>query len=1738
MVRQVSVSLTWLLALALLGLAGCEVKTTVRVTPAANDSKPDAASTPAATGGAVTAQRPAVSDLAPTLAPPTPQEQYEAALLRALDLLADRKPAEALTAFEAAQKLQDTPLVRQEIDRVRNQLAQQAALDRTVQDIRVVLEGGQADEANRLITAALAHYGSGDAVDQLLKLKRQADALAVAAAGAGTAATRWQRELETALKENNLRAAATVYEQLQAANATLDPVLKQRVEQVRVTVAKYDDSRRRALELRRDPGQLEDALALCQEAARAWDTPQIRQDIADLQLALSQRRERLSVVEFETRGDVGIPAVGLAVADEMLPHFRRRFDLVERGQLKRIIDELKLTESGLTDDPAGRREVGRLANVKYLVVGSVSGLGGITVHARLVDVKSGLIVQTARVHASSQADLIRQLPHLATMLMMSDEEKQAFEDRLNRQAAPPPPVAVVAADRLPPMPTPAADPAPLPPLVTTTRRYPEFGTLRPDDFLALPPRPAAGVAITTPTVAIQAELPLRERLFAVQLELGDNLLRRGRFREAQVHFNLCRDLFPDRREIWVRIDTCRPHVPPPTVIVQPVIRERLAFLNFPVMGDPRIAPPWLSTWTPEQMAPYFCPPFDVIDRGELFWHMGRLGLTFGDVVHNPAARRWLARALNVRYFVGGGIQQQGPGLLVTTHLIDGEFGFEVGRAQMLVQNPQELKLRLAELARLTLLAPAERQRLEQERLALEAELVRAQQALERRQFSVAVQICTTLRGRYPMDVRIGVLAERADEMARLAALEAARAQELARQAALAAEAARREAELALLAETARSQVVININLNLNNDARRLERERQKQVAFDQLIVQARAASSRLDFGAACQFYESAIALRPDETAMRELAVARVKLQQGLQAAARVSQPAVIVQQRRQAELAAARAALEREQREREQQLAALQAAAAQRDQAEYTRLLDEAQRLMARDQLDAAIASLQAAKRLRRTDEVERLLSDALMAQAKRTAAAKGERERQELEAQLAREVARRQQAEIEAARNRQLYEEALAAARQALDRKQYAAARTKFNEAGKLYRTDVVLAGLKAIDDAETQARLEAEAARKAEAERLAKERAAKGFADRAKAAEQAKNFDEAVKLYQQAAQADPLNQEWVLALSKAEAARDRAALEIKLKREDQEKQARVKRLRDEARRNLTAKRFDAALLLAQEADKLAAGDAQTAALLKEITDGKAAAKAKQEANERALAEAEAKAKAASDARAAELERQAKARAEAEERLRQQVAERKKAAEDAARQKEEERLKALASDKNHLIAEARAALAAKDFTKAADFVRQAVRAAPTDPEVGKLQRELQQAQQQARAEQKKAEDLAKAKADTERAATRAAYDRAMQAGKAALSGKRYDEAVAQFKKAQELMPKDADAAFMLGIAESTKKSADETAQKEAAEKAEAEFARAIQRGKQALEGRRYDDAVEAFALAAQLRPSNAEAKNLLAEARTQRQQALSKPASKPGTPDAATKRRIDALVAQGRSHFLAKKYDEAIKSFEEALKLNPDDEAIKKSIDNVRAAQQAPAEQAKRQNVARLNNQGRAFLLTKKWAEAEKAYREALALDPDNAAAQQGLKDVEAAKAAAEKSKADDKPAPPKKPDDKPASPPTKPGDKPSSPPGKPGAAAEYERQMKLGADFEKQNKLVEAAAAYLKALQAKPSDTKATEALNNVRYLAHIDTGKKALAAKKNAEAAKSFEEALKLKPKDPEATRLLRQAAPGRP
>ena len=207
--------------------------------------------------------------------------------------------------------------------------------------------------------------------------------------------------------------------------------------------------------------------------------------------------------------------------------------------------------------------------------------------------------------------------------------------------------------------------------------------MKPEDFQALPPPPPPDQA---PVVVVEERptSPVKLRLRHVCMELGDNLFRRGRFHEAHVQFELALNLGGDRARHR------RSHGPLPAApaaapaagpwLSSPRRGRALPSSTSASIGDPDVVPPVLGPWTADNLAPYFCPPYDVVDRETVCWYMNRLGLSLRDVLTDPVARRWLGRALGVRFFVLGDVRQTAS-FVVTTHLVDAECGYRIRLGQ-------------------------------------------------------------------------------------------------------------------------------------------------------------------------------------------------------------------------------------------------------------------------------------------------------------------------------------------------------------------------------------------------------------------------------------------------------------------------------------------------------------------------------------------------------------------------------------------------------------------------------------------------------------------------------------------------------------------------------------------------------------------------------------------------------------------------------------------------------------------------------------------------------------------------------------------------------------------------------------------------------------------------------------------------------------------------------------------------
>ena len=275
---------------------------------------------------------------------------------------------------------------------------------------------------------------------------------------------------------------------------------------------------------------------------------------------------------------------------------------------------------------------------------------------------------------------------------------------------------------------------------------------------------------------------------------------------------------------------------------------------------------------------------------------------------------------------------------------------------------------------------------------------------------------------------------------------------------------------------------------------------------------------------------------------------------------------------------------------------------------------------------------------------------------------------------------------------------------------------------------------------------------------------------------------------------------------------------------------------------------------------------------------------------------------------------------------------------------------------------------------------------------------------------------------------------------------------------------------------------------------------------------KRYDDAVKAFNDAATLMPGDRAAQDLAAQAQQARTAAK--------TVQADEQKRLadfNRLMKDGAAAAQSRRYADAQKAYADALKLFPNDALAQQGQRQAQAGLET-ARQEEQKRLADFNRfiqQAQNALQARRYAEAQKAYGDALKLVPNDAAAQRGLQEATRALDASRPP-----PAPPK----------------PPQPP-KLDPQILYQNAMQNAATLEKQQKFAEALQAYQDALKHRPNDAKATQGVRNADFNNRLAEGQKHLQARRFAEAVREFEAALRIMPGNETATNLLNQAKKGK-
>jgi tetratricopeptide (TPR) repeat protein len=359
------------------------------------------------------------------------------------------------------------------------------------------------------------------------------------------------------------------------------------------------------------------------------------------------------------------------------------------------------------------------------------------------------------------------------------------------------------------------------------------------------------------------------------------------------------------------------------------------------------------------------------------------------------------------------------------------------------------------------------------------------------------------------------------------------------------------------------------------------------------------------------------------------------------------------------------------------------------------------------------------------------------------------------------------------------------------------------------------------------------------------------------------------------------------------------------------------------------------------------------------------------------------------------------------------------------------------------------------------------------------------------------------AKANSDKAKLEADFNRLLASGDENVKVQKYPEAIADFKGALNLKPKDPMATAKLITVEQilAKNNADKA-------KLEADFNRLLASGDENMKVQKYPEAITDFKGALELKPKDPTATVKLASA----EQLL----AKANADKAKLEADFNRLLASGDENVKVQKYPEAIADFKSALNLKPKDSAATAKL--VAAEQlmaKANADKAKQEaDFNRLLASGDENMKVQKYPEAITDFKGALELKPKDPTATAKLVAAEQllAKANADKAKLE----------------------------------ADFNRLLASGDENVKVQKFPEAITDFKSALNLKQKDPTATAKLVAAEQLmAKANTDKAKLEAdfnrlltsgdenvkvKKYPEAITDFKGALELKPKDPVATAKL--------
>lgn len=132
-------------------------------------------------------------------------------------------------------------------------------------------------------------------------------------------------------------------------------------------------------------------------------------------------QQGLAIIPFKHVGTIKEKDAGTAIANLLLSEVdSKRYRLFERSQLVSLMEEAKLQATDLVDNAAKAVKFGRLAGIRYMVLGELNRLGGYRLTVRLVDCQTGQIREKGGVKFRDFDEIDQAIAELLALLKLND----------------------------------------------------------------------------------------------------------------------------------------------------------------------------------------------------------------------------------------------------------------------------------------------------------------------------------------------------------------------------------------------------------------------------------------------------------------------------------------------------------------------------------------------------------------------------------------------------------------------------------------------------------------------------------------------------------------------------------------------------------------------------------------------------------------------------------------------------------------------------------------------------------------------------------------------------------------------------------------------------------------------------------------------------------------------------------------------------------------------------------------------------------------------------------------------------------------------------------------------------------------------------------------------------------------------------------------------------------------------